>query len=149
VDVLVQGTDVDEPVREVEVNPTKEWDKEEGEDEKGDVANTGSHFLVVEVGKTTSGVAMQNDCLPSCVLNHSQQGVKHVVDHLCKSNTALGVERPTCPAKYIEGAMPEAIVAKGDDEIDAESVEDPIQVVKRSGGLDVVGRQKVDSQGNG
>ena len=54
--------------------------------------------------------------------------------------------------------MPEAIVAKGDDEIDAESeqtvetffssakpVEDPIQVVKRSGGLDVVGRQKVDS----
>ena len=58
--------------------------------------------------------------------------------------------------------MPEAIVAKGDDEIDAESeqtvetffssakpVEDPIQVVKRSGGLDVVGRQKVDSQSNG
>ena len=78
--------------------------------------------------------------------------------YLCKSNAALRVERPTCPAKYIEGAMPEAIVAKGDDEIDAESeqtvetffssakpVEDPIQVVKRSGGLDVVGRQKVDS----
>ena len=64
------------------MNPTKEWDKEEGEDEKGDVANTGSHFLVVEVGKTTSGVAMQNDCLPRCVLNHSQQGVEHVVDHL-------------------------------------------------------------------
>ena len=41
--------------------------------------------------------------------------------NLCKSNTALGVERPTCPAKDIEGAMPEAIVAKGDDEIDAES----------------------------
>ena len=41
--------------------------------------------------------------------------------HLCKSNAALRVERPTCPAKDIEGAMPEAIVAKGDDEIDAES----------------------------
>ena len=25
------------PVREVEVNPAKEWDKEEGEDEEGDV----------------------------------------------------------------------------------------------------------------
>ena len=64
------------------MNPTKERDKEEGEDEEGDVAKTGGHFLVVKVGKTTSGVAMQNDCLPSCVLNHSQQGVKHVVDHL-------------------------------------------------------------------
>ena len=28
------------PVREVEVNPTKEWDKEEGEDEEGNVART-------------------------------------------------------------------------------------------------------------
>ena len=41
--------------------------------------------------------------------------------YLCKSNTTLGVERPTCPAKDIEGAMPEAIVAEGDDKIDAES----------------------------
>ena len=41
--------------------------------------------------------------------------------YLCKSNAALRIERPTCPAKYIEGAMPEAIVAKGDNEIDAES----------------------------
>ena len=73
---------INPPVREVEVNPAKEWDKEEGEDEEGDVARTGGHFLVVKVGKTTSGVAMQNDCLPRCVLNHSQQGVEHVVDHL-------------------------------------------------------------------
>ena len=78
--------------------------------------------------------------------------------NLCKSNTALGVERSTCPAKYIKGAMPESIVAKGDDKIDAESeqtvetlfssakpVEHPIQVVKCSGGLDVVGCQEVDS----
>ena len=64
------------------MNPAKEWDKEEGEDEEGDVARTGGHFLVVKVGKTTSCVAMQNDCLPSCVLKHSQQGVEHVVDHL-------------------------------------------------------------------
>ena len=73
---------INPPVREVEVNPAKEWDKEEGEDEEGDVARTGGHFLVVKVGKTTSGIAMQNDCLPRCVLNHSQQGVEHVVDHL-------------------------------------------------------------------
>ena len=118
------------------MNPTKEWDKEEGEDEEGDVAGAGSHFLVVKIGKTTSGVAVQNDCLPSCVLDHSQQRVKHVVEqlsmmmnlvqmfcltHLCKSNMTLGVERARSPAKYVEGAMPEAIIAKGDDKVDAES----------------------------
>ena len=31
---------INPPVREVEVNPAKEWDKEEGEDEEGDVAKT-------------------------------------------------------------------------------------------------------------
>ena len=41
--------------------------------------------------------------------------------NLCKSNTTLGVEGPSCPTKYVEGAMPEAIVAKGDDKVDAES----------------------------
>ena len=49
--------------------------------------------------------------------------------HLCKSNTALGIEGATWPAKYVEGAMPEAIVAKGDDKVDAEpeqKVEVPI-----------------------
>ena len=69
-------------MREVEVDPPKEWNKEEGEDEEGNIPKAGSHFLVGEVGKTTSGVAMQNYCLPSCVLKHAQQGVKHVVEHL-------------------------------------------------------------------
>ena len=64
--------------------------------------------------------------------------------YLCKSNMTLGVEWPTCPTKYVEGAMPEAVVAKGDNKVDAESekkvgtsshssakpVEDPIQVFK-------------------
>ena len=70
------------PVREVEVNATKERDKEEGEDEEGYIPKARSHFLVGEVGKTTSCVAMQDNCLPSCVLEHAQQRVKHVVQHL-------------------------------------------------------------------
>ena len=41
--------------------------------------------------------------------------------YLCKSDTALGVEGATCPAKYVKGAMPEAVVAKGDQKVDAES----------------------------
>ena len=41
--------------------------------------------------------------------------------YLCKSNTTLGVERPTRPAKYVKGAMPEAVVAKGDDKVDEDS----------------------------
>ena len=41
--------------------------------------------------------------------------------YLCKSNTALRVEWTTCPAKYVKGAMPEAVVAKGDQKVDAES----------------------------
>ena len=169
VDVLVQGADVDKPgragvtvcwsfsdiigfsgkqqlespVRKVEVNTTKERNKEERENEDGDVGKAWNHLLVVEEGKTTSGVAMKKDRLPSCVLNHSQKGVKHVVKHLvfqeenkvycsyvecvfclvnlCKSNKALGVEGSTWPAKYVKGATPEAIIAKGDDKVDPES----------------------------
>ena len=79
-------THVNQPVREVEVKTTEEWDGEEGEAEKDAVPKARSHLLVVEVGKTTSGVAMQDDSLPNCVLNHSQQGVKHVVEHLLKSS---------------------------------------------------------------
>ena len=41
--------------------------------------------------------------------------------YLCKSNTALRVEWTTCPAKYVKGAMPEAVVAKGDDKVDEDS----------------------------
>ena len=78
---------LNQPVREVEVDPTKEWNKEEGEDEEGNIPKAGSHFLVGEVGKTTSSVAMQNDSLPSCVLEHAQQGVKHVVEHLLKNKS--------------------------------------------------------------
>ena len=118
------------------MNPTKEWDKEEGEGEEDAVVKAGSHLPVVKVGKTIGGVAMKKDCLPSCVLDHSQQRVKHVVKHLlmmmnlgrmfclthlCKSNTTLGVERARSPAKHVEGAMPEAIIAKSDNKVDAES----------------------------
>ena len=84
--------------------------------------------------------------------------------YLCKSNTTLGVERPTRPAKYVKGAMPEAVVAKGDQKVDAESeqkvstaqptssakpVENPIQVVKCSSSLDVVGCKKIDNESYG
>ena len=75
-------------MREVEVNPTKEWNKEEGEDEEEDIPKARSHFFVGKVGKTTSGVAMQDDCFPSCVLEHSQEGVKHVVQHLMMKATS-------------------------------------------------------------
>ena len=70
---------LNQPVREVEVNPTKEWNKEEGEDEEEDIPKARSHFLVGKVGKTTSRVAMQDDCFPSCVLEHTQERVKHIV----------------------------------------------------------------------
>ena len=71
------------------MNPTEEWDGKEGKAEEDAVPKAGRHLLVVEVGKTTSGVAMQDDSLPNCVLNHSQQGVKHVVEHLLNSSDLL------------------------------------------------------------
>ena len=59
--------------------------------------------------------------------------------------------------------MPEAVVAKGDNKVDAESeqkvntsshssakpVENPIQVVKCSSSLDVVGCKKIDNESYG
>ena len=99
----------------------------------------GHHLLVGQVGKTTSGVTMEDNPFPDCVLHNSKEWIEHVVEHLlskhlikkslhmfvrtnlCTSNVTLRVKRTTCPAKDIKSGVPESIVAKGDAKVDTKS----------------------------
>ena len=99
----------------------------------------GHHLPVGQVGKTTSGVTVEDNPFPYCVLHNSKEGIEHVVEHLfskylikkslhmfvrpnlCTSNVTLRVKRTTCPAKDIKGGVPESIVAKGDAKVDTKS----------------------------
>jgi len=73
VDVFVQRSDVDEPVRKVEVNPSEKWNSKEGENKEEEVPRVRGHLLVGQVGKTTSGVTMEDNPFPDCVLHNSKE----------------------------------------------------------------------------
>lgn len=151
-------TNLNQPVRKVEVNPSEKWNSKERENKEEEVPRVrghlkkkqrrkrsnpkvghGHHLLVGQVGKTTSGVTMEDNPFPDCVLHNSKEGIEHVVEHLlskhlikksfhlfvrpnlCTSNVTLRVKRTTCPAKDIKGGVPESIVAKGDAKVDTKS----------------------------
>merc|ERR1711936_1369434 len=113
-----------------------EWHQETTKDEHCQVPLGATEgILVTEVRNSVGGTAVNVDALPDCILDHSQEGIPCIVQHLSHPVTPVWQKWPFGPSKPIQGTVPETKEPKCYQKVCSEPVIDPVKVVKPSGSL--------------